>query len=134
MAEESATTQRNNTLSNNGKYLDPKADEVGERHQGAPVELLDNELTSKALGIVEKSAMSDAQLYAYERFWMTVHDEQAYLEGRYIKGREQGRAEGRAEGEYNKALESARKMKAKGYPADDIAEITGLTIDEINRL
>ena len=108
--------------------------EVGERHQGAPVELLDNELTSKALGIVEKSAMSDAQLYAYERFWMTVHDEQAYLEGRYIKGREQGRAEGRAEGEYNKALESARKMKAKGYPADDIAEITGLTIDEINRL
>ena len=26
MAEESTTTQRNNTLSNNGKYLDPKAD------------------------------------------------------------------------------------------------------------
>lgn len=112
--------------------------EVGERHQGAPVELLDNELTSKALGIVEKSAMSDAQLYAYERFWMTVHDEQAYLEGRYnkgyTKGHAKGIAEGRAEGEYNKALESARKMKAKGYPADDIAEITGLTIDEINNL
>ena len=116
--------------------------EVGERHNGAPAELLDNELTSKALGIVEKSAMSDAQLYAYERFWMSVHDEQAYLEGRYIKGLEEGRAEGiekglekgRAEGEYNKAMESARKMKAKGYPADDIAEITGLTIDEINSL
>lgn len=138
MAEESATTQRNNTLSNNGKYLDPKADEVGERHEGAPVELLDNELTSKALGIVEKSAMSDAQLYAYERFWMTVHDEQAYLEGRYNKGREQGRAEGReqgrAEGEYNKALESARSMKADGMPVELIVKYTGLTIDEINRL
>ena len=134
MAEESTTTQRNNTLSNNGKYLDPKADEVGERHQGAPVELLDNELTSKALGIVEKSAMSEAQLYAYERFWMTVHDEQAYLEGRYIKGREQGRAEGRAEGEYNKALESARSMKADGMPVELIVKYTGLTIDEINRL
>lgn len=104
--------------------------EVGERHQGAPVELLDNELTSKALGIVEKSAMSDAQLYAYERFWMTVHDEQAYLEGRYIKGREQGRAEG----EYNKALESARSMKADGMPVELIVKYTGLTIDEINRL
>ena len=29
------------------------------------------------------------------------------------KGLEQGRAEGRAEGEYTKALEIARKMKAK---------------------
>jgi hypothetical protein len=38
-----------------GKYLDPKADLTE-----APTELLDNELTSKALGIVEKSAMSEA--------------------------------------------------------------------------
>ena len=116
--------------------------EVGERHQGAPVELLDNELTSKALGIVEKSAMSDAQLYAYERFWLAVHDEQAYLEGRYNKGYTKGHAKGRAEGikqgrdegRNDEKLDTARKMKAKGYPADDIAEITGLTVDEIGRL
>ena len=137
MADKSTISQRNNALNNTGFLT-----EVGERHNGAPAELLDNELTSKALGIVEKSAMSDAQLYAYERFWMSVHDEQAYLEGRYIKGhkeglekgRAEGRAEGREEGRNDEKLDTARKMKAKGYSTDDIAEITGLAKDEIVRL
>ena len=31
-------------------------------------------------------------------------------------------------------LDTARKMKAKGFSADDIAELTGLTADEIARL
>jgi len=70
--------------------------------------------------------MTDAQLYAYERFWMAVYDEQAISEGRYIKGR--------AEGEQAKAIENARKMKAKNYPVADIAEMTGLTIDIVNGL
>ena len=30
--------------------------------------------------------------------------------------------------------ENARKMKAKGYKADDIAEITGLLVSEIDTL
>ena len=33
-----------------------------------------------------------------------------------------------------KNMENARKMKKKGYPIDDIAEITGLSADEINSL
>ena len=35
---------------------------------------------------------------------------------------------------YKQAVDSARKMKAKGYPVQDIAEITGLTIEEIKEL
>lgn len=112
--------------------------EIGEKHEGAPSELLDNKLTSKALSIVEKSAMTDAQLYAYERFWMSIYDEQAYLEGRYIRGREEGlaegRAEGRAEGEQVKALDTAQKMKAKGYPIDEITELTGLSTETVDKL
>jgi predicted transposase/invertase (TIGR01784 family) len=42
----------------------------------------------------------------------------------------EGRAEGRAEG----ILEIAKKMKAKGQPTDFIADITGLTIEEIEKL
>ena len=112
--------------------------EIGEKHEGAPSELLDNKLTSKALSIVEKSAMTDAQLYAYERFWMSIYDEQAFLEGRYIRGREEGlaegRAEGRAEGEQVKAMDTARKMKAKGYPIDEITELTGLSTETVDKL
>ena len=104
--------------------------EIGEKHNGAPSELLDNELTSKALGIVEKSAMSDAQLYAYERFWMAVYDEQAIAEGRYFKGREEGREEGRND----EKLDTARRMKNDGMPVELISKYTGLTVNEIERI
>jgi uncharacterized protein with HEPN domain len=35
---------------------------------------------------------------------------------------------------YKQAVESAQRMKAKGYAVLDIAEITGLTAEEIERL
>ena len=35
---------------------------------------------------------------------------------------------------YRQAVESARRMKTKGYPVEDIAEITSLTTEEIERL
>jgi len=35
---------------------------------------------------------------------------------------------------YKQAVESAQRMKAKGYAIADIAEITGLTAEEIERL
>ena len=47
-----------------------------------------------------------------------------------IKGREEGREEGRKEGR----KEIARKMKDKGFSANDIAEITGLSTSEITDL
>lgn len=97
--------------------------EIGENQREAPQELRDNELTSKALAIVEKAAMSDAQLYAYERFWLAVVDEEAHIETGYMRGM--------AEGEKNKALDTARKMKSKGYPVEDIAEMTGLAPETI---
>ena len=45
-----------------------------------------------------------------------------------------GRAEGRAEGMKKANVDNARKMKAKGFSASDIAEITGLATDEIAEL
>ena len=50
------------------------------------------------------------------------------------KGKAEGRAEGRAEGKDEANRENARKMKAKGYKADDIAEITGLSEKEVEAL
>ena len=46
------------------------------------------------------------------------------------KGLRQGRAEGRAEAN----RENARRMKAKGYAIHDIAEVTGLSEEDIERL
>lgn len=36
--------------------------------------------------------------------------------------------------QYSNAIQTARKMKSKGFAVDDIAEITGLSLMEINGL
>ena len=50
------------------------------------------------------------------------------------EGRKEGRTEGLEEGKTEACLANARKMKQKGYPSEDIAEITGLTEEEIAEL
>ena len=54
-------------------------------------------------------------------------------EGR-AEGRMEGRAEGLEEGVLKGKLQSAQKMKEKGFPITDIAEITGLSTEELERL
>ena len=80
--------------------------EIDESTSEAPAELLENEDTRKALQIVEKSAFTEGQLYAYEQFWDAVVNErvlrqkskrEGYAEG-HAKGLAKGHAEGLAEG------------------------------------
>ena len=111
--------------------------EIAEDTIEAPTELLENEETSKALSIVEKSAMTEGQLYAYERFWLAITDERILREAATKKGYNEGWAKGRAE-EHAKALkekmDSARRMKADNMPTELIAKYTGLTAEEIEAL
>jgi len=104
--------------------------EINEDTDKVPAELLENEEISKALSIVEKSAMTESQLYTYERFWDAVNRERVLSEGKFKEGMEKGLAEGKAEGK----LEIASSMKAKGYAIGDIADITGLSANEIEAL
>ena len=112
--------------------------EINVRTAEAPAELLENPDTAKALKILEKSAYSEAQLIAYDRFWDAVYRERVFYDDGFkngeIKGRDEGRAEGRAEGERDKALDSARRMKADGMTAELIAKYTGLDIETVNSL
>lgn len=50
------------------------------------------------------------------------------------KGLEEGREEGREEGEKIKQLEIARKMKLKGFSTEDIIDVTGLSVENIEKL
>ena len=115
-----------------------------------PAELLENPETCKALKILEKSAYNDEELRAYEYYWDAVYNErgairhgykqglsQGLAEGRaegLSQGRAEGRAEGHAEGMKAANRENARKMKQKGIADDVIAEVTGLSIEEIQQL
>ena len=55
------------------------------------------------------------------------------MEGRK-EGRKEGLMEGRMEGQRSEKMENARKMKTYGLALDMIAEITGLSIEEVRGL
>ncbi|MCR5569141.1 MAG: hypothetical protein K6G31_07690 [Paludibacteraceae bacterium] len=70
----------------------------------------------------------------YEESLKNLWDLNNCLDTAKRNGHDEGFAEGRAEGEAMKNIEHARKMKAKGYPIADIADITGLSLSEIEKL
>ena len=63
--------------------------------------------------------------------------EEGRIEGRaegIEEGKIEGRAEGIEEGSKQKAYEIAKKMLKKGNSIEDICDITGLSIEEIEKL
>lgn len=68
--------------------------------------------------------------YSLKNFW----DWYSIMQTAENKSRAKGLAEGRAEGAEAKNKENARKMKQKGYPVNEISDITGLSIEEIESL
>lgn len=124
--------------------------EINEHTREVPEELLANPEVKKAVNALEESAFTDAQLAGYEKFWDIISVEktlynsaerkgmqkgmQKGLEEGMQKGLEEGRQEGLEEGMEKERLSNARRMKEKGLDAALIADITGLTREEIEKL
>ena len=51
-----------------------------------------------------------------------------------IQGYKKGMAQGMAQGKDEANRENAKRMKDKGYSIEDIADITGLTVEMIEQL
>lgn len=103
--------------------------EIDERTREVPAELLADPQVRQAIDIVEHSAYTDAEMYAYDKFWDAIRVEQAFVdeaEVRYAIGRE--------EGEANANRNNARKMKADNMSPVHIAKYTGLSVKEIEQL
>ena len=111
-----------------------------------PQELLDIPEINKAMEVVEESAYTPEQLLGYDKFWDIIRTENTLyssgvrqglekgMEQGLEKGREVGRLEGRKEGQKDEKIANARKMKSYGLALEMIADITGLTIDEVRDL
>ena len=78
--------------------------------------------------------MTDKERKAYDDHMDDIMVQNDMFYTAKIEGRAEGRAEGRTEGERDKAFAIACKMKEKGLPLEDIRDLTGLTIEEIERL
>jgi predicted transposase/invertase (TIGR01784 family) len=116
--------------------------EVNENMRELPPEMRENKFICKAAAICESSAFSPDELAAYDKYWDIIRTEKALKEGSRREGEiigeerglQKGRAEGKIEGEKLKTIEIAKKMKECGTIFDQISEITGLTIEKIEKL
>ena len=100
--------------------------------------------------IVDIAALSKEERQKYDESIKVYRDSMAVLE--YAKqdgmakgmakgfaqgieqGMKQGIEQGIEQGKKSERLQNARKMIEKGIPPTDIADITGLSLEEINRL
>ncbi len=140
------------------EYLDPKADLTFKKIFGnhpnrlrnllnALQSLNEDELIQQEQYLptteeLEISGFTDAELWAYDKFWDSVSVERTLIDDSYQKGKEEGmekgRAEGRAEGKEEgmnqRSLEIARKMLAQGMDEAMVMDMTGLTAEEIKQM
>ena len=128
------------------KYLDPKADLTFKKIFGNHPDRLKNLLnTLQSLDEdeliqqeqylptteeLEISGFSDAELWAYDKFWDSVSVERTLIDDSYQKGIEKGIEKGMNQ----RSLEIARKMLAKGMDEAMVMDMTGLTAEEIKLL
>ena len=120
--------------------------EINENTKEVPTELLENAEVNEALEIVEIAAYTPEEMRAYDKFWDAISTRKTELLDYELKyERKLKQAEARieqAEAKIEQAeaklrqkdIDAVRKMKAKDYAAEDIAEITGLTTEEIEGL
>jgi len=91
---------------------------------------LQERIFSKFFEVAEVAALSKEEYAKYWESEKVFYDNQGAFMTADQKGYNRGVAEGRADA----IRENARRMKAKGFPVEDIAEITGLTTDEVEQL
>jgi predicted transposase/invertase (TIGR01784 family) len=84
--------------------------------------------------LASRGNMSKEERAQYDYEWKIYNDYLNTVNSAEKKGHAEGLAEGPAEGRSSEKNEIAKKMKAKGQPTDFIADITGLTIEEIEKL
>ena len=130
--------------------------EIGEATEEAPQDLIDNPQVNEALEIVKESAYSEAERYAYEKFWDAVScektllgDVERKLDAAVAKlnaanvERDAANAERDAANAERDAaiakmrqdkIDTARNLKTMSLSIEQIATATGLTAEEIEKL
>lgn len=85
-------------------------------------------------GISEYAHLNDEERRKYDKSLDDYRTTLSVMDHQRSEGRAEGLAEGQVKGAKNMAIESARKMKQDGMPAELIQKYTGLTSDEIENL
>lgn len=112
--------------------------EINEKTREVPRELLDEPEIKKAVTILEESAFTPAQLQGYEKFWDNISVERTLMSSSerrgLAKGMEKGEKIGMAKGMAKGIHFVAANLKKQNIPFEVIAQTTGLSIEEIEKL
>ena len=95
---------------------------------------LQERIFKKFFDVAEIGNLSKEEYAKYFESEKVYYDNDGAIRTAEAKGIAKGRAEGRAEGIDETNRENARRMKAKGYPVADIADVTGLATEIIESL
>jgi predicted transposase/invertase (TIGR01784 family) len=104
------------------------------RHMPALMDIpaeLDHEPFTSAFDIAKYAALSPAEQMVYERSLQRTLDERGIALAARKEGREEGREEGRQEGMMQAKIEVARAMLAQGIDRATVAQVTGLSVEEL---
>ncbi|NJP05422.1 MAG: Rpn family recombination-promoting nuclease/putative transposase [Chloroflexaceae bacterium] len=83
-----------------------------------------------AYEVANQFSWSEADLQAYEKRWIMIHDERSRHRTAEERGRERGLQEGVVLGEARRSQEIARQMLAEGMDHARIARLTGVSSAE----
>jgi predicted transposase/invertase (TIGR01784 family) len=108
--------------------------EINERTEKVSPELLNNELTREAVEYMERSAYTVEQLEAYDKWKIDMMTERGLISDAKEKGMREGIEKGKIEGKMEEKIEIAKQAKAMNMPVAEIAKLTGLPEEEINKL
>ena len=95
---------------------------------------LQERIFKKFFDVAQTANLSQEEYFKYFESEKVYYDNDGAIRTAEAKGRAEGRAEGETIGSMRTAKENARRMKSKGYPVEDIADITGLALEEIAAL
>ena len=93
-----------------------------------------NSVFQRLAEIAEVSAMTREERAKYDSALKRYRDTLNSLQGAEAKGLAEGMAKGIAKGRAEGRADVARRMKQRGMTAEEIADITGLTAEEIQGL
>ena len=124
--------------------------EIDEKTREVPAELLASPEIQKAVTVLEESAFTPEQLLGYEKFWDIISVEKTLMSSSRREGLEEGKKigieegekigiekgikVGREEGRKEEKLLVASNLKKQSVPYEVIAQSTGLSIAEIEKL
>ena len=89
--------------------------------------ILKEPIFEKAFQIAEIGAMNRSEFDTYQESLLGYWESKGMID----TARDEGRIEGIEIGEQKKALETAKKLKARGFSKEEIIEITGLSAEKI---